>query len=247
MRARDPEPAGLVTRHRKPTDGAGEPDWSRYRLRVPGAPADVSGYLLEMRDVADWALGGTECLAPEEAERARRLEDPRRRELFLVSRVVLRHVLARRLGCAPAVAPVIHDPESGAPLPVGAQTFYSVARTPGFVAIAFARRPVGVDVEALQSPAQAAALLETMHPEDRARLLRVPQCRRTRAVTDVWVRLEAVLKARGVGLTLDPARVPVGRRRRTRLPGGWRVTGVRVGRRTGVRLAAAWYARDRRS
>lgn len=221
-------------------------------------------YLLATRDIAGWALDATDCLTPEETERARRLEDSRRRELFLVSRVALRHVLARRLDCAPAEVPLIHDPSGGAPLPVGAPgvtpsevgadgahgaetasrafpaavTFYSLARTPGVMTIALARRPVGVDVEALQSPAQSAALLEILHPAERTRLLRVPQRRRPRAVTDAWVRLEAVLKARGVGLTLDPAQAPVGRR--GRLPGEWRVTGVRAGRRTDVRLAVAW-------
>lgn len=248
------------------TGRAGEPDWSRFRRRVPGAPADVSLYLLDVREVRDWALGATGCLTAEEAERARRIHHGHRRELFLVSRVVLRHVLAHRSGWSPGALPVVHDPLSGAPEPIadlapsssrstgervpGAgepprcppPTSYSLARAPGVVGVVLAQRPVGVDVEELQSPSRAAALLEVLHPADRARLRRKPARRRPRAVTDAWVRVEALLKARGVGLALDPAGVPVGGRRRSRTPGGWRVTGVRAGRRRRVRLAVAWHA-----
>lgn len=252
-----------------PDPAPDEPRWEQWRRRVPGAPADLRVYLVDASAVTEWALAHRGCLSEDEAGRAGRLLDDRRRESFVVSHVILRHVLARQLGCSPRSVPVLRGP-GGSPVPLvhtsgtgvppearepslletpvrpetparsttpGALTF-SLSRTRGYVAVATAHRPVGVDVEQLQSPAQADALLTLLHPEDVTRVRNLRPRRRARAVTDAWVRIEALLKGRRVGLTEDPARVRVGERRRARHPDDWWVTGVRA--RRGVRLAVAW-------
>ena len=95
-------------------------------------------------------------------------------------------------------------------------------------------------MERRQSPAQADSLLRVLHAADRARLANEPERRRPRAVTDAWVRLEALLKARGTGLSIDPSTVSVGAAPRVRHSDGLIVMGVRTRRGSRLHVAVAW-------
>ena len=92
-----------------------QPVWAAQRRRVPGAPADLTLHVLHLEDVSSWAFSAVDCLTEDELSRACALQDSHTRELFVVSRVALRHVLAHRLGCAAHEVPISHDPRTGAP------------------------------------------------------------------------------------------------------------------------------------
>lgn len=243
--------------HRPDPSPSAEPQWQRWRLRVPGAPPDVVVHLVELPRVRAWALRETGCLAEHEVARAQALEHEPRRQDYLVSRVVLRALLAQRVGCARGEVGLSRDPITAAPLPprlpgvrgggrVGTVR-YSLARTPGYVLVVIGERAVGTDLEARQTPQQAALLVHMLHPDDRARLLRLATRRRARAVTDAWVRVEALLKARGEGLGTDPATVPVTAGHRVRYPDEMIVTGVRTRYAKRVHAAVAWCDRPGRA
>lgn len=139
---------------------------------------------------------------------------------FLQARALLRCVAGRRLGVAPdAVAlsarcpvcagdhgPVAVTVAAGPPLHV------SVTRTGPVLAVALTTAgPVGVDVVACADVAAAPLADVALGPRERARLDRLPADARAAALARAWARTEAVLKAHGTGLRVDPARVDVGR------------------------------------
>lgn len=245
---------------------AREPIWSEHRRRVPGAPADLTLHVLRLEEISSWAFLRLDCLTEEELAKARGLQEARSRELLLVSRVALRHVLAHRLGCRPEEVPIHHDARTGAPDEIHGRAaavmgrragigpelapspmlgrlqpvHFSVSRTEGVIALATAARAVGVDVERLQSDVEAGVLLDVLHPEDRARLSRLRGRRRARAVTRSWVRVEALVKGWGTGLSRDPSGILVGARPRTRFADDWWVSDVGTARRENARLAVAW-------
>ncbi|MEV8156842.1 4'-phosphopantetheinyl transferase family protein [Kocuria salsicia] len=243
-----------------------QPVWAQLRRRVPGAPADLTLHVLPLSEVAAWVESATGCLSPEELARARGIQETSARELFVVSRVALRHVLGHRLGCAPGDAPVTHDPRTGAPREVHGRAsavagwggdagpelgwspalgalrpvHFSVSRTAGLVAVVTALREVGVDVERLQSEVEADVLLDILHPADRARLAGLRGRRRRVAVTRAWVRVEALVKGWQTGLARDPASINVGTRSRATYGPDWTVGDVRTSTRENARLAVAW-------
>lgn len=242
-----------------------QPVWAEHRRRVPGAPADLTLHVLPLAQLAPWAFAAADCLTQAEVERAHTVQEARARELFTVSRVALRHVLAHRLGCRPREVPVSHDARTGAPvalhgrgvavgtaagagsglaaspeLGAAAPVRFSVSRTAGVVAVVTAQRPVGVDVERLQSEVEADVLLELLHPADRQRLARLRGRRRAAGVTRTWVRVEALVKGWETGLSRDPAGIHVGAAARADYGRGWSVSDVRTTPREHARLAVAW-------
>jgi hypothetical protein len=103
-----------------------------------------------------------------------------------------------------------------------ATVWVSIARSPGLVVAAVARRRVGVDVEAVQTRSHADELLPLLHAADHRALARLRGARRQLEITAAWVRKEALLKATGTGLSRDPARDRVGSQTNPQTPHGWR-------------------------
>lgn len=95
-------------------------------------------------------------------------------------------------------APRVHGADPGLHL--------SVAHAGDHVAVAIgACGPVGVDVEPRTAAVDAAALAAALTPAERRALGDLPRARRPATLLRQWVRKEAVLKAAGVGLAVDPA------------------------------------------
>lgn len=133
---------------------------------------------------------------------------------------LLREVVAERTGAHPDRLLVGRDPcpSCGGPhgrpvlraLPgapyAGPQPFVSVASSGPVVAVAVsASWPVGVDVESFDGTGFAGFRDVALHPDEHDHV------RGSAARATVWVRKEAVLKAAGVGLLVDPATVVVSR------------------------------------
>lgn len=146
------------------------------------------------RLVADERRRALAVLSSRELERFR-AEPPVRGEAFLAGRLLLRRLAGAALGIDPAAVPLIAtcpdcDREHGRPVIAG--TEWSVSLSHGVdavVAVLALGMRVGIDLE---HPATAV--------DDLAPLIPNPTLER-------WTRIEAVLKADGRGLRVDPATV----------------------------------------
>ena len=151
-------------------------------------------------------------LSAEERARATRMRFDRDRRRFVAAHGFLRALLARQLGCETA-AIVFGELENGKPLiaaPATALRFnlsHSDANALAAVAI---DREVGVDVELLRPLRGGDGLARrVLSNGELAERERAPAAREA-ALLVAWTRKEAVMKACGVGLRLDPASVETG-------------------------------------
>jgi len=127
----------------------------------------------------------------------------------LAERSTLRRETARRIIAAqlnlPIEAITIEHDERGRPLlarPAGAGLHLSLATRAGFVALALAQHPVGVDVERVEP--LAAPPLATLHPQEREALLALSEPARPLAFAQLWAAKEAYVKALGTGFARAP-------------------------------------------
>lgn len=92
----------------------------------------------------------------------------------------------------------------------GGDLRFNVARTRGLVLVAVARgREVGVDVERLGRGSWLSLPSQVLTPRELASLDGLPGVAPADAFLRIWARKEAVLKAAGVGLAVDPVLVEV--------------------------------------
>jgi 4'-phosphopantetheinyl transferase len=168
-------------------------------------------------------LEGTDPLWLDAGE-ARRLDRITRAELrreFLTSRVLVKTLVAElaavdpqdvRLGYTCALCgeshgrPVVTSPAEARRVDV------SLAHAGERVVVAGSRvAPVGVDVEPVSATGFEGFDAVALTPTERRRLRRLDEGRRRLARAALWARKEALLKASGEGLNLDPAAVEVTR------------------------------------
>ena len=177
--------------------GAAEVSWFDTR-EVTVSPADLAD--LDARETA----------------RAAAFVFPADRHRYQVAHVMLRRVLAARLGTEPGQLTFARQPcpacggPSGKPVLAGpgpGRSFY-LAHTGEAVAIAVARAPVGIDVER-QPAGCVCSLSSAMHADDAARVEVLPEPERHLAVIRWWVRAEAVLKCAGTGIAHGMDAFPV--------------------------------------
>lgn len=207
----------------------------------PGVPPELVVYLFPVAELAPVRGGEIDLLGEAEILRGTRSPDPGQQEERLLSYILLRRLLGAWMGVDPASLVFELGADSRLHL-VGfpAAPWFSLSRAAGQIALVLAPCRVGVDVEARQTPRQAAQLLSVLHPADQRRLAWLPPGLRAREVTAAWTRKEAGLKVLGTGLHRDPARDRVGSRRRPLAPPGVQVRQLRVPHRAGVELAVAW-------
>jgi 4'-phosphopantetheinyl transferase len=117
-------------------------------------------------------------------------------------------VLARYLAVEPGSLTLGRTP-AGKPELVGAAFRVSLAHTGGVALVAVTEgRDVGVDVEPVRPDSDRWSLVDhALTPDERRQLEGVPPARRAQAFLSIWTRKEALLKAAGVGLALDPVLV----------------------------------------
>jgi phosphopantetheinyl transferase len=110
-------------------------------------------------------------------------------------------VLAEYLGAAVEIS---RSP-LGKPYVAGAGIEFSVSHTDGCAVVAVSRRVVGIDVEAEAPLPDLESLARASLASGEARVMAtMPPAERQRWYYRCWVRKEALLKARGRGLTVDP-------------------------------------------
>lgn len=171
--------------------------------------ARLSGYPTEECEVE---------LSPAERERAAKYVIPWVRNQFVVGRYLLRQVLAHSLHATPKEIelttrndgkPVLADPSIG--------LHFNVSHSGGWAAIALARRPVGVDLEAVREITNERDLVDRFFAPDECKQYRsLPDDVKRAGFLRGWTCKEAVLKAVGSGMRevdacavcLDPAQPP---------------------------------------
>jgi 4'-phosphopantetheinyl transferase len=171
--------------------------WAHGPARAPLEPREVHVW---RADLAVERADPLVFLSPHERERAGRILNPRKRELWMRSRALLRSLLARYLEIAP------RELEFGAnvrgkPVLVGAEPalHFSLSHSGQLALYAFASAgPVGVDVELVRGgarPRNAVAIAARAFGRDAAERLRALDANaRELEFLRLWARREAELK-----------------------------------------------------
>jgi 4'-phosphopantetheinyl transferase len=149
-----------------------------------------------------------DVLSPEESRRASSYRFAKDRREFVVTRAVLRQILAHYTG--ESAADLCFDSSSsGKPVLRGRQGLhFSVSHSSDLALLAVARNPVGIDVEQMRSGILwQTAVGHYLSPREQSYVQTLPVAARTGALYRCWTRKEAVLKALGTGLLYPPQQV----------------------------------------
>lgn len=171
-------------------------------------------------------LADLEVLSSAETCRLAALRFGDDRRAYAAAHVLVRCVLAQVLGGRPRDVPIRSEacrvcggPHGRPVVESRSGLRFSLSHTTGAVLVGLSAYPVGVDVERIPAPEVVAALLDELHPDERAHLEALPVDERVAGFAQLWVRKEAYLKALGTGLTRalnldylgpDPNRRPPG-------------------------------------
>ena len=149
-------------------------------------------------------------LDDDEHRRADRFLYPGPRRRFVLLRAALRSLLCDRLGC-PNDALAFHAAEHGKPYavvddaPASIQFNVSDSGAHGLIAVAPAGR-LGIDVEERSDKRDLDGLIDTVFGADEQAVVGAAAgARRTETFYRLWTAKEALLKALGTGLYLEPS------------------------------------------
>jgi len=174
-------------------------------------------------------------LSSEERRRAWRFRAEGDRRGWILAHGILRCVLGRYLGAAPASLRLAAAP-LGKPflnIPAGGWLRFNLSHSGGMAIVGLCRgREVGVDLEAVRALADEEAFARRILSErERSELSLLAEEERRRALFAGWTRKEAYLKATGEGLAVDLDRIEV-----CLAPGEARICSVRGDEN----VAASW-------
>lgn len=126
-----------------------------------------------------------------------------RRQMYWASRSRLRLWLAHQLGCPPLEVP-LDSPPGRAPRLRDDAGWVSLSHSGPGLLLGYSRQPIGVDLELLDRPLAAAALMRRFFPaQEVAQLARLASEERRQAVLCSWVLKEAAIKWQGTALAID--------------------------------------------
>lgn len=225
------------------TSGAGDATQERAQDAPVERPVDVR--VLRVSAYADQAARELTLLSEEERARGAAFRLQADRDRYHVAHTALRRELAERLGTTPAAValtradcPVCGGPH-GRPSVPGDPLHFSLSHAGDLVLLAFARAPVGVDVEREQGTSVVTEVTRALHVREQEELAALPQARRPAAFARCWTRKEAYLKGTGTGLAEAPAVSYVGTSEVPVPPPGWQIADISVP----GGYAAAWALR----
>ena len=178
---------------------------------IHGLPSGSMNGVLYEREVHVWRVvldrlspsveRRAACLSRDEIDRSTQFTAPLEQRRFILSRIVLRDVLARYHGAPAADIPLARE-AGGRPFVQGAERlFFSLSHTGGVALIAVADSAIGVDVERVRRVPRAAAIARrVLHPDTVALLETLPRPEFAATFLDAWTQREAHVKAVGGGL-----------------------------------------------
>lgn len=177
------------------------------------AETPLTGFTEDTVDV--WctapAIESNGCVAgpdnPEQPNNTGGWMHARSREQHVAGRAMVRRVLSQYLRCEPDALSFVRD-GLGKPAVRHRGTFadahFSISHSGSLVVCAVSCRPVGVDVEAVSSccfAVLAASLF--LSAQERQMITQCPQWLQPSTILRCWVRKEAYVKGRGVGLRAE--------------------------------------------
>jgi 4'-phosphopantetheinyl transferase len=143
----------------------------------------------------------SDWLSEEERVRAAALRGPGEERRFIISRIALRHILARYQGVPPAALRVRREAGGKPFIEGGSELSFSLTHSGGLALLAVAGRPVGVDVERVRVVRRMSRILQRVMHEETAHVLNaLPAEQRVVAFIDAWTQREAHVKALGGGV-----------------------------------------------
>jgi 4'-phosphopantetheinyl transferase len=120
---------------------------------------------------------------------------------YEAARGALRIMLGRYLATDPALVVFAYGPRGKPRLEGHAGLHFNVSHSGGLALLAFARRPLGIDVEHERDLPDAGEIAERFFsPREAERLRALPPSERRAAFFRCWTRKEAWIKATGEGL-----------------------------------------------
>ncbi len=184
--------------------------WFAARPRAAAAWLDI--YRLELESFAGRLRELAALLAASERDGIRRLRSPDDRRRTTIARGAALHILGAYLRVPAEAVPLRRDRRGRPYLAVngGAPCLHvSTARAGAVSALAVSGAgPVGIDVETVADRRFSERVVPVMlSTPERAALSDVARRQRPNWLARTWVRKEALLKADGSGLSLDPATI----------------------------------------
>jgi 4'-phosphopantetheinyl transferase len=166
-------------------------------------PTDVEVRMVDVRGSAAQLNAAASLLTTDELERARRIVVPEARRRFAVSRATLRILLALRLEIEPLEVRLTYNAYGKPHLDHNQALTFNVSHSGNIALIALRQGGrVGVDVEQIDSRRDWRRLARATCAEDECfHLLCESRTRGATAFFERWAAKEALLKARGVGLS----------------------------------------------
>ena len=195
----------------KPVDG---PDDSLASLpcRVTLPAPDIEVWLMSLDTRVDRIKQCFALLSRDEQARAERFHFERDRRRFTVARGMLRVLLGKQLGMAPATIEFRYA-QYGKPQVSDRATpiHFNVSHSAEMAIYAISRDCVpGVDIEHVNRDIEAEALAQRFFSHrECAELQRIPAADRKRAFLAAWTRKEAIIKSTGDGLRLPLNQIEV--------------------------------------
>lgn len=155
---------------------------------------------------------------------------------YVAGHILLRELLSRRLGVAPAAVAYRRErcPSCGGPngrpalAGPGRSLHFSISRSAGRVLIGIASVPVGVDIEAVAQDEFAREVSALLHADERSEILAAGQSERAELFARLWTRKEAYLKGVGTGVGHGLAAQYVGGAPSGAAPPDWQIIDVPV-------------------
>jgi 4'-phosphopantetheinyl transferase len=190
--------------------------WTQHSVPqgvLPDREVHVWRFGLDVSDLALRRFGGMLCEA--ELMRADRFRFPVLRRRFMAGRGALRAILAGYLSTEPQKLTFSYGLH-GKPSLLNSSTNiqFNVSHSDGLMVAAICREwPIGVDIEKEDARFHAASIAARYFCErERHEIARGDEQAGHRAFFQLWTAKEAVLKATGLGLTLELSKLDIGLR-----------------------------------
>jgi len=168
-------------------------------------------WLADVSRAADAGAPFSALLDPGELARANRFRFEHDRTAFVIRRGLVRCLLGLRLACAPSEVVFRVGPQGKPQLQPPSELQFNTSHSGQWVLIGVVRgREIGVDIEGIRPSSDLAGLAAmTLAVEELAWFRSLSPSEQVTAFYRFWTRKEAVLKAQGSGLSIDPRDVRV--------------------------------------
>lgn len=178
--------------------------WDAQPAALELAVGEVHLWRALLTQPAQWPDNPGLVLAPEEKQRAQRMQPGRARQRFVAGRRLLRTALAGYLACAPSEVRFVYGAQGKPNLSpeYSRELQFNLAHSHDMILLAVGRgRPVGVDVEWIRPlPALQRMAGRIMSSEELRRWQALPCEAQLEAFFSLWTRQEALAKGMGVGV-----------------------------------------------